>query len=157
MNKIVVELEIEGQQKSKSLELDGGHFDTFLDALRAHTELEGAHVFERNGDEPISKGIETRKAVSLIAHRCKRVKVHIRYEHLTESKEFSPAATIFRVLQWAAGSSAFKLDDTARAKANLMLPGGTEPLPRDAVIGQFVSHPNCEVAFDLTLKDFTNG
>lgn len=157
MKKIVVELGIEGQQEIKSVELENGHFGDFLAAVHEHAKLDGAFVFERNGDEPIREGIETKKAVSLIVHRCKRVAVHIRYEHLTKTKEFSPAATVFRVLQWATGVEAFKLDDTARAKANLMLPDGTEPLQRDAVIGQYVLHPNCEVTFDLTLKDFTNG
>ena len=37
------------------------------------------------------------------------------------------------------------------------MPGATEPLPKDAVIGRYVNHQNCGLTLDLTLKDFTNG
>jgi hypothetical protein len=38
-----------------------------------------------------------------------------------------------------------------------MLPGASDPLPKDAVIGRFVKHSDCDLTLELTLKDFTNG
>lgn len=61
------------------------------------------------------------------------------------------------MLLWAIGKKGFNLDDTSKAKANLMLPGTDQPLPKDAVIGSFVKHGACCLTLDLTLKDFTNG
>ena len=156
MKAIVVELEVEGRDKIESAELTVADFDGLMESLRQRAQLEGAMFFERDEEEAVQPGIEAKNAVSLVAHRCKRVAVTVQYDR-TETRDFSPAATIFRVLQWATGPKGFRLDDTARAKANLMLPGGTEPLPRDAVVGRFVSAGKCEVTFDLTLKDFTNG
>lgn len=157
MNKTIVELEVEAQPEIRTHEIAVDSFEAFVAAILDHGKLVEGHIYERDEDEPIRPGIQAKKAVSIVIHRCKKVTVHVRYEHNTHTREFSPAATVFRVLQWATGAKAFKLDDTARAKANLMLPGGTEPLARDTVIGRFVTHPQCEVTFDLTLKDFTNG
>lgn len=157
MNKTIVEIEVEGRPETETREIAADNFDAFVSAVRQHGAMPDAMIFERDEDEPIQKGVEAKKAISILVHRCTHVTVHVQYEHATHTKVFSPAATIFRVLQWAVGPKAFKLDDTARAKANLMLPGGTEPLPRDAVIGRYVTHPQCEITFDLTLKDFTNG
>ncbi len=64
---------------------------------------------------------------------------------------------MFRVLQWDVGKQGFNLDDTAKAKANLMLPGASEPLPKNAMIGHYVKPAQCSLTLDLTLKDFTNG
>lgn len=157
MKTIIVELEVEGRDQADPAELAADDFHGLMQALRHRAQLEGAQFFERDGDEPMAPGVEAKKALSVVAHRCKRVAVTVRYEHRSETRDFSPANTVFRVLQWATGKKGFGLDDTASAKANLMLPGGTEPLPRDAVIGKVVSPGQCAVVFDLTLRDFTNG
>ena len=107
----------------------------------------------------VGSEIEIRKALSLVAHRCKEILVKVQYEHRTEHHHFPPSATVFRVLQWAIGK--LGLDDISRAKAHLMLPGSAEPLPNDAVLGRLVKFEHHEhrheLVLDLTLKDFTNG
>lgn len=55
------------------------------------------------------------------------------------------------------GKKGFNLDDAQKAKANLMLPGGQEVLPKDIVVGRLTHHDNCALTLVLTLKDFTNG
>ena len=67
------------------------------------------------------------------------------------------AATVHRVLLWAIGKYVFNLDDTAKAKANLLLPETEQPLATDSVIDSFVKHGDCQLTLELTLKDFTNG
>lgn len=157
MEKVRVEVEIEDRQETKVIEVEGGSLAAVLREVRVLAALEDAHVFERDKDEPVGVEIEKKKVLSVVAHRCKKVHVNVNYDHLTKENEFTPSATVFRVLHWAISKKAFNLDDTAKAKANLMLPGANDPLPKDAVIGRFVKHGDCGLTLELTLKDFTNG
>jgi hypothetical protein len=118
---------------------------------------EQLYVFERDADEPIGDGIAAKKAIDVVAHRCKRISVTVRFEHKQFVREFSPAATSQRVLHWAVGKQAFNLDGDARSKANLILPGGEQPLPGDTTLAGYAKFPACSLVLDLTLKDFTNG
>ena len=161
MEKIRIEVEIEDRNRTEVIEVEGGDLSRVLEEVRSLAALGELHVFERDGEEPIGKEIEKRKSLSLHAHRCKEVLVKVHYDHLTKEKQFRPSATVFRVLQWAVSKHGFNLDDTARAKAHLMLPGASEPLPNDSVIGRLVKFQHHEhhheLILDLTLKDFTNG
>lgn len=157
MEKIRVEVEIENRQKIETIEVEGGSLAAIREAVRALAALEDAEVFERDKDEPIGTEVEGKSVLSVIAHRCKKIHVKVNYEHLTKEHDFPPSATVFRVLHWAISKKAFNLDDTAKAKANLMLPGAENPLPKDAVIGRYVAYGNCELTLELTLKDFSNG
>lgn len=157
MEKIRIEVEIEDRQGTETIEVEGGSVAAIREAVRALAELEDAEVFERDKDEPVGAEIEAKKVLALIAHRCRKVHLKVNYEHRTEEHEFPPSATVFRVLHWAISKRAFDLDDTAKAKANLMLPGAENPLPKDAVIGRYVGHDDCTLTLDLTLKDFSNG
>jgi hypothetical protein len=157
MGTVRVEVEIENRGAVEAFELEGATAEAVLARVRALTGFDDLHVFERDSDEPISSEIERRKALSLHGHRCRKVLVKVRYEHRTEEHHFGPAAHVQRVLLWAIGKKGFDLDDTARAKANLILPGAEQPLPKDAVIGSLVKHDTCQLTLDLTLKDFTTG
>jgi hypothetical protein len=157
MSTVRVEVEIEDRKAIEVIEVEGANLDTVLRAVRALAALEDAHIFERDQEEPIGIEIETRKVLSLHGHRCRKVLVKVHWNHETKEHEFAPAAHVYRVLLWAIGKRGFNLDDTAKAKANLILPHTDEPLPKDAVIGRFVKHGNCTLTLELTLKDFTNG
>lgn len=157
MGVIKVEVEIEDRGKVEVIEVEGGTLEGVLAGVRALAGLEGIHVFERDKDHVIGAEIEAKRALSLVAHRCHEIHVKVRYEHHTDEHKFRPSATVFKVLQWAVNVPKFGLDPTGKAKANLMLPGADQPLPKDTVIGRLVSHDQCELTLDLTLKDFTNG
>lgn len=157
MSTVRVEVEIEDRKTVEVIEVEGGSLEAVLREVRALAALEDLHVFERDGEEPIGVGIEKRKVLSLHGHRCRKVLVKVHWNHQTKEHEFSPAAHIHRVLLWAISKKGFSLDDTAKAKANLIFPGADEPLPKDAVIGRFVKHGDCVLTLELTLKDFTNG
>jgi hypothetical protein len=112
-------------------------------------------LYERDADEVLND-LSGRKAISVVAHRCKKVRATVTFDREI-SDEFSPSATVNKVLRWAVGKKGFGLDADQQAKANLILPGGKDPLPREAMIGQFVTAGTCNVGLELTLKDFTNG
>jgi len=156
IKKVRVELEFEDLPDVKTVEVEKMDLDAVLVVARSVAGFEDAHVFERDSDEVLS-GIGHRRAIILLVHRCRHITVEFRYEHETKKHNFSPAATILRVLQWAVGKHGFNLDDNAAAKSNLILPGADQPLPKDAMLGRYAKHPGCTVTLDLTLKDFTNG
>jgi hypothetical protein len=158
MGKARLEVEIEDRNAVEIIEVEDGTLDDVLREVRKLAALGDAlHVFERDGEDVVGIEIENRKALALHAHRCRKVRVKVRWNADTKEHQFSPAAHVHRVLLWAIGKKGFNLDDTAKAKANLMLPGADQPLPKDSVIGRFVKHGDCELTLDLTLKDFTNG
>jgi hypothetical protein len=157
MGTVRVEVEIEDRKAIEVIEVEGGSLEAVLREVRALAALADLHVFERGKDEPIGIEIEKLKVLSLHGHRCRKVTVRVHWNHEIREHEFAPSAHIHRVLLWAISKKGFNLDDTAKAKANLILPGAEEPLPKDAVIGSFVKHGACGLTLELTLKDFTNG
>ncbi|ESX08537.1 hypothetical protein X768_22600 [Mesorhizobium sp. LSJC265A00] len=155
-HRVRVELEFEDLQEHLDLEIEAGDLDAILRAAHGRPGFEKAHLFERDNEETLT-GIGDRRAISILVHRCRRVAVQVNYDGDTKSREFSPAVTILRVLQWAVSKRGFNLDDNTAAKANLMLPDADQPLPKDAMLGIYIKHPGCSLTLDLTLKDFTNG
>ena len=115
------------------------------------------HFFERDQDEPFKHHQKGRKHIRIVGHHCHEVTLSVRYEHRTEHHHFKPSATVFKALQWAVGKHGFNLDPMAAAKANLILPGADQPLPREDVLGKYVKAGHCTLIVDLTLKDFSNG
>ncbi|MGG7579593.1 hypothetical protein [Rhizobium sp. Nf11,1] len=154
--KVRVELEFETLPDVKSEEIEKNDLDKVIAIARAMVGFEHAYVFERDKEEPLN-AIGDRRAITLLVHRCRHIVVEIRYDVETRRHSFSPAATVLRVLHWAVGKHGFNLDDNAAAKANLILQGADQPLPKDAMIGRYAEHTDCAITLDLTLRDFTNG
>lgn len=151
-------VEIECEDSPDIVGLSVGKDEDLLELVRKQAGVEPeTHIFERDADEPLQGRIEGRRHLRLVAHSKRAIEVTVRYEHRTDDHRFPPSATVFRVLRWAIGKSGFNLDPTAAAKANLMLPGADEPLPRDRAIGSFTKKGDHRLVLDLTLKDFTNG
>jgi hypothetical protein len=153
---INVEVEVEDRIETFAVTPTG---ETMLvDIIRAKFENGSElHFFERDRDEPFKHHAEGRKHIRLVGHRCHEVKLKVRYEHETKDHDFKPSATVFRALQWAVGKHGYNLDPMQAAKANLILPGADQPLPREDVLGKLVKPGDCALVVDLTLKDFTNG
>src|SRR3546814_15890078 len=93
----------------------------------------------------------------LLATARRAIEVVVRYENRSIEHKFAPSATVFRVLEWAIGKKGYGLDPLSAAKANLILPGADQPMPRDRTIGSFTKRGEKTLAVDLTLKDLTNG
>ena len=156
MTQVEIEVEIEAREEIVDLKLAAEL--GFNDKVRAHMGLgDDYHLFEHGHDVPLHQPPHGRKAIRLVAHRCKTVEVEIRYEHNTAKRRFAPAQTVYQALQWAIGPAAFNLDAVTAAKANLILPHAAAPLPREAALGKYVSPGHCALVVDLTLKDFSNG
>lgn len=154
MSKLNVEIEALNQPPV-TFELNEASLEKLIEAVHKHAKTKNIFIFEKDKDDELSS-IEGRSAISLVAHSCKRVNVNVNFD-TTLTKSFSPSATVFKVLSWAIGKHGFNLDDTAKAKANLILPGKDSPIARDEVIGKYVSDKDCVLTLELTLRDFTNG
>lgn len=151
-----LEVNLPGERDAKVLELPAG--DDLLEAVREALDLSpDTLIFAFDGDEPLTQVPPGRKALRLSAHKARQITVLVNYEHLTKQEQFPPSKTVFKVLQWAVSKKAFNLDPASAARANLILPGEDQPLPRDASIGSFVAPGEHVLTVDLTLKDFTNG
>lgn len=151
-----IEMSLPGQPDLKVLDLL--LVDDLLDSVRQVLELDAETlIFAIDGDEPLAKVPFGRKALRLTAHKARELTVMVNYDHLTKDKKFPPSKTVFKVLQWAVGKHGFNLDPTSAARANLILPGTDQPLPREAPISSFVRSGEHVLVVDMTLKDFTNG
>jgi hypothetical protein len=154
----VIHVEAEIEDRIEVLVLPATGETALLELIRSKLELtDEHHFFERDHDEPFRHHAHGRKHIRVVGHRCHEVTVKVRYEHDTKDHHFKPSGTVFKALQWAIGKHAFNLDPTQAAKANLILPGADQPLPREDVIGKYVKAGHCALVVDLTLKDFTNG
>jgi len=153
---IRLEVSLPGEREPKALELPSG--DGLLHAVRQALGLSpDTLLFAFDNDEPLTQAPPGRKALRLAAHKARQITVMVNYEHLTKQENFPPSKTVFKVLQWAVSKKAYELDPASAARANLILLGEDQPLPRDASIGSFVAPGEHVLTVDLTLKDFTNG
>lgn len=153
---IRLEVSLPGERAPKVLEFPAG--DGVLDAVRHALGLSpDTLIFALDGDEPLTQAPPGRKALRLAAHKARQITVVVNYEHLAKQEDFPPSKTVFRVLQWAVSKKAYHLDPASAARANLILPGEDQPLPREASIGTFLAPGEHVLTVDLTLKDFTNG
>lgn len=157
MASLKVEMTKDGDKKSTNGEFAERDLAQLLGAIRTRAGLgDNAFVFERDKDVELSGDFSSRNALAVVISRCKKVKVEVRFD-TTKSHDFSPSATIFRVLRWAIGKDGFNLDEAQQGKANLIIPGTDTPLPRDSVLASYLDGKECTLLLELTLKDFTNG
>ena len=154
----VVQVEVEIVDRVEVIVLPGTGQATLVEVIRERLKLgTELHLFERDHDEPFEHHAHGRKHVRIVGHNCHEVTLEVRYEHETKTHHFRPSATVFKALQWAVSKHGFGLDPMAAAKANLILPGADQPLPKEDVLGKYVKEGHCTLVVDLTLKDFTNG
>lgn len=153
---IHADVEVEGDVELKALKFGSG--SDIAREVRNKLGLDDDFlVFEREKDEPLAAPVVGRKNLRLVVHRARAITVTVQYEHRSEARDFAPSATIFKVLKWAVSKQGFNLDPTIAAKANLMLPGAEQPLPRDRAIAAYTPAKTRHLTVDLTLRDFTNG
>jgi hypothetical protein len=153
-----VNVEVELEDRIEAFVVPATGEVVVVEVIRAKFE-NGAdlHFFERDSEEPFKHHAHGRKHVRLVGHRCHEVTLKVQYEHHTKEHHFKPSATVFKTLQWAVSKHGYNFDPMQAAKANLILPGADQPLPREDVLGKYVKHGHCTLVVDLTLKDFTNG
>lgn len=155
MNDLSLELELEGNTATTVLQVPP-NLEAISAAARAHVPgAEALHLFEKDSDEELAS-VEGRRAIAIVAHRCKQLAVKVDFNGSSHTERFPPSATVGKVLRWATGKRGFNLDDDARPKANLIARGTEQPLPKDAPIGRYTIVGTCNVELDLTLKEALN-
>ena len=130
-------------------------------AVKGGFPVEGAILFIEDCDEPIDLAIvvvnEEASGKVHHVHRARKIEVEVFYQGRRIEKQFAPSARIQRVLDWAAGSTGFRIDPAIAPEMELALHGQTKALPKSAHIGRYVRHPHCELAFDLIRGIVPNG
>ena len=91
---------------------------------------EGAHVHVRHRDR-----------------HCDKIDLRVRFGKETKSRHVRVNSTVGKALEWAA--SEFGIIPSQRAQYRLKLPTATEYLDNDALFGELVTSPPCELAVDL--------
>lgn len=154
----VVHVEVEIAERIEVLVLPRGE-TALVEVIREKLQIEAdVHLFERDQDEPLERvDHHHRRHIRVVGHKCHELDLHVQYDHHSKPYHFRPSATVFKALQWAVGKHAYNLDPMQAAKANLILPGADLPLPREDVLGKYVTSGECSLVVDLTLKDFSNG
>lgn len=94
------------------------------------------------------------RAKRLHIGRCKHVQVKVRYAGRVEEHQFSPAATIEHVKDWA--TKHFHIAKHDAAELSLQLIGSEVQPARDKHVGCFVDE-HCSVGFDLVRSYTVNG
>jgi hypothetical protein len=153
VGKVHIELTTAGKDVPVSLQVED--MAELRAAVASRVGADDFHILERDAEEPLGD-IGGRKAVTVVAHRCKKIDVTVVFDREI-TRDFPTSTTINKILSWAISKKGFDLDDDQQGKANLILPGGESPLPREAMVGQFVTVGTCATSLELTLKDFTNG
>lgn len=152
-----VEAQVEDNKNPIVLQVEAETAADLRKAVLAAAGVEEAFIFQHDNDVDVGDEVIGKKTLMLVVHRCKKILVTVHYEHRSKTKKFAPSATVYRVLQWAIGRNGFDLDPDARSKANLILPGADQPLPRNDAIGKYADKKSCSLEVSLTLKDFSNG
>ena len=86
-------------------------------------------------------------------HRCRRVKVIVRYIEDERAREFSPAATVGRVLEWALGTEAFNIPIEQRPEYGFLTCGDGSAVASDTHLGSLTGQDaGCDVCLSLVRK-----
>lgn len=88
-------------------------------------------------------------------HRCKHIRVTVRFSGQTVTHEFRPSATIGRIRQWAGHKLGMQPNDIAEHV--LQLAGSAEQPDVDVHVGVLAKCPACSVEFDLVPAHRING
>lgn len=99
-------------------------------------------------------GIRHRQHVH--CHRCRHVQVTVSFNGVDHDHQFTPAATIARVLEWALKKFKLTGQDAAR-KVLRITDRPNDTLPMEAHIGSYAKAPNCGVHLSLTDDKNVNG
>lgn len=161
MKKIEVFAQVEGTNDILLVEVaeDGTVHDLLQAAIEQGKHLSGndasAMVFIEDAEEvleldhPLEKaGIRHRGHVHI--HRCRHIEVSVTFNGKKITRAFPPSATIGRIKKWAAKE--FGMSEKDASEHVLQVTGTTSTPDEDTHVGTLVTHPNCQISFDLVPK-----
>lgn len=110
---------------------------------------------EVHSHETLVRDLKKDHGVRVHLHRCKQVKIHVRFGAEVASHEFRPATTVGRVRLWAGHKLGMQPGDIAEHV--LQIAGTNEQPDVDTHIGTLTKCPECSVTFDLVPAHRING
>lgn len=132
------------------------------DELAKLLKLEGELIlFVEDEDEPLGlevilAEIASPHGLKVHAHRCKEIAVAVTYNRKTVRHTFKPGTAVAKVKKWAAVKQFGMTPD--EAGEHLLQIAGTHDRPApNTHLGTLVTHPHCEIAFDLVPDERVNG
>ncbi|HEX8464769.1 MAG TPA: hypothetical protein VF627_09160 [Abditibacterium sp.] len=157
-------VQVEGEKKPHLVEIPS---DARLKDVLAPLAEKGVHVgddivmFVEDEEDELPRdnhlhehGIKHRS--NLHCHRCRKIEVRVSLNGTNLCHVFPPSARIAKVKAWAADAFAKSGFEDTHEMA-LQLAGTTEQPNADVHIGTLVSHPTCELAFNLIGKPLVQG
>ncbi len=125
-------------------------------------KLDGELVlFVEDDEEPISGGVIVKDIASahglkVHVHRCKEVAVSVTFNRKVARRNFKPGTTVAKVKKWAATKEFGMTPDEAGEHLLQIVGTHDRPAP-NTHLGTLVTHPNCQVGFDLVPDERVNG
>lgn len=119
------------------------------------------YVEDEDEDEPVSDDTRLDQlhrpgALKVHVHRCRKVKVAVRFNDKTAADSFSPSATVARVKKWAAEKQ-FGMTPEEAGEHVLQI-SGTQDRPAPGThVGTLTGATPCKVEFDLVPDERVNG
>ncbi|WP_194725081.1 hypothetical protein [Noviherbaspirillum malthae] len=161
------EIFLDGQQfndiQSITVPDDGTVHDIVQEAAKIMgIPPESLRVFEEDAETPLplDKSLKGKNDDEITHHvnQAERMTVTVNYQQYQKVKNFSPAARIQVILDWAVSADGFNIDAATAPEMELALTKNpAEEIPRAAHVGRYVHGPDHAVVFDLIRGVIANG
>lgn len=126
------------------------------------TGAEGEVVlFIEDEDEPLEvdvvvKDVAGANGLKVHAHRCKEIAVAVTFNRKVARRKFKPGTTVAKVKKWAATKEFGMTPDEAGEHLLQIVGTHDRPAP-NTHLGTLVTHPHCQIGFDLVPDERVNG
>lgn len=120
--------------------------------LPSESREDEVFLFQEDGTEELHASVKvvdifTEQGGHVHLHRCRHIKVSVRFSGRTIEHEFQPGTTVGKVKKWAVKEFGMPPADAAEHVLQIL---GTSDQPDVAThIGTLAPFPKCAVAFDL--------
>ena len=124
---------------------------------------EGDGLWVEDADQEIDPGTSLEQAgvrehAHVHHHRCREVDILVRYIDGERHKDFSPAATVARVLKWALGPDGFNVPEVERPAFGFLSCADGKAVPEDTHVGSLTGPGKvCEACLSLVKKHNPQG
>jgi len=118
-------------------------------------------VFVEDDEEPLGGGVLIKDIASahglkVHAHRCKEIAVAVTFNRKVARRAFKPGTTVAKVKKWAAIKEFGMTPDEAGEHLLQIIGTHDRPAP-NTHLGALVTHPHCQIGFDLVPDERVNG
>lgn len=129
--------------------------------IRTKLRTDAALLFLEDVEEPADLTARLRDlagptGLKVHVHRCRRIEVVVTFNGAAKVHAFAPSATVTRVKRWAT-EKAFPMTPEEAAEHVLQITGTTDRPSPGTHLGTLVTHPRCQVRFDLVPNERING